>query len=49
MQQPDRIELDPAVEAQLALDTFQVRTSVLVPDLTHCFHFLRGSLMSRTL
>ena len=36
MQQLDRIELDPAVEAQITLDTFQVRASVFFSDFTHC-------------
>ena len=43
MQRPDRIELDPAVEGQLVLDTFQVRVSVLFPDLAHWFlHLPQG-------
>ena len=37
MLQLDRIELDPAVEDQLTLDTFRVRATVLFPDLAHCF------------
>lgn len=37
MQQPDRVELDPAVEGQLTLDTFQVRAIVRFPGLAHCF------------
>lgn len=36
MQQLDRIELDPAVEGELTLGTFQVGTSVLFPALAHC-------------
>lgn len=36
MQQPDRIELDPAVEGQLTLDTFQVRAIARFPDPAHC-------------
>ena len=43
MQQLDRIELDPAVEGHLTLDTFQVRAGVLFPDLAHyLLHILQG-------
>ena len=37
MQQLDRIELDRAVEAQLTLDTFQVRVSILFPTFADWF------------
>lgn len=36
-QQPDLIELDPAVEGQLTLNTFQVRASVLSLYLAYSF------------
>ena len=36
MQRPDRLELDPAVEGQLVLDTFQVYSSVPLPNAHSC-------------